>query len=66
MNNFDNFDRKSLRKAKFEDKRRNRKSFLSQNNEEQKFSRISKQNIKKKKQEIENEEKWEYWEDEIS
>jgi hypothetical protein len=67
MNNFDSFDRKSFRKAKFEAKKKSKKGVnQSQNIEEFRLSRISKQNIKKKIQEIQEEEKWEDWEDEIS
>lgn len=66
MNNFDSFDRKSFRKAQFESKKKSKNStHPNAYNDEQRYSRISKQNIKKKKQEMEQEEKWEDWEDEV-
>lgn len=67
MNSFDSFDRKSFRKAQFEAKKKSKKHSTQtySNNDEQRYSRISKQNIKKKKQEMEQEEKWEDWEDEV-
>lgn len=66
MNNFDSFDRKSFRKANFESKKNNKKETITPyNKDEHRFSRISKQNIKKRKQEMEQEEKWDDWEDEI-
>jgi len=57
MNNSDSFDRKSFRKAKFESKKKNRKDFLPQGNEDYRFSKISKQNIKKKKHSLGNKHK---------
>jgi hypothetical protein len=65
MNNFDSFDRKSFRKAKFDSRKKDRKSPNESNNDEYRFSKISKRDIKQKIQEMEEEEKWEDWKDEI-
>lgn len=65
MNNFDDFDRKSFRKAKFDSRKKNTESFYESQKDEYKFSKISKREIKQKIQEIQQEERWEDWEDEV-
>jgi hypothetical protein len=66
MINFDGFDRKSFRKSKIEEKKKD-KRFGKQNieSEDYRFSKVSKQNLKKRIQQMEEEEKWEDWENEI-
>lgn len=65
MKNFENFDRKSFRKEKLDSKKKD-KRFVIDTNDEYKLQKINKQNIKRKIQEMREEEKWEDWEDEIS
>lgn len=65
MNNFENFDRKSFRKEKFDSKKKTKK-FESDFYEEKRFAKLNKKQIKKKIQDLQEEEKWESWEDEIS
>jgi hypothetical protein len=61
MKDFDNFDRKSFRKEKLDSKKKDRK--LSNDfSEEQRVKRLNKQNLKKRIQEMEEEEKWKDWE----
>jgi|688.fasta_scaffold79802_3 hypothetical protein len=64
MKDFDSFDRKSFRKEKLDSKKKDRK-LSSDFSEEQRIKRLNKQNLKKKIQEIAEEEKWEDWENEI-
>jgi hypothetical protein len=61
MKDFDSFDRKSFRKEKLDSKKKDRK-LSSDFSEEQRIKRLNKQNLKKKIQEIAEEEKWEDWE----
>lgn len=61
MKDFDSFDRKSFRKEKLDSKKKDRK-LSSDFSEEQKIKRLNKQNLKKRIQEIAEEEKWEDWE----
>jgi hypothetical protein len=61
MKDFDSFDRKSFRKEKLDSKKKDRK-LSSDFSEEQRIKRLNKQNLKKRIQEIAEEEKWEDWE----
>lgn len=61
MNNFDNFDRKSFRKEKFNAKKKDKK-YLPENHEEYRYSQLNKKDIKRKKQQMEEEERWQDWE----
>ena len=65
MNNFDNFDRKSFRKEKFDSKKKTKK-FESESYDEQRFAKLNKKQIKRKIQDLQEEERWEDWENEIS
>jgi len=62
MKDFDSFDRKSFRKEKIDSKKKDRK-LSSDFNEEQRFKKLNKQTIKKRIQEMQEEEKWEDWEE---
>jgi|688.fasta_scaffold769401_3 hypothetical protein len=62
MKNFDNFDRKSFRKEKFSSKNKDKK-YLPENHDEQRFANLNRKQIKRKLQEIEEEERWDDWED---
>jgi pyruvate/2-oxoacid:ferredoxin oxidoreductase beta subunit len=64
MKDFDDFDRKSFRKEKFDVKKKDKKIFRDLN-EEDRFKKLNKKNLKKRIQEIQEEEKWEDWENEI-
>jgi hypothetical protein len=61
MKDFDSFDRKSFRKEKLDSKKKDRK-LSGEFSEEQRIKRLNKQNLKKRIQEIAEEEKWEDWE----
>lgn len=61
MKNFENFDRKSFRKEKFNAKKD--KKYLPDNYDEQRFAQLNKKNIKRKLQEMEEEERWDDWRD---
>lgn len=65
MKNFENFDRKSFRKEKFDSKRKDRKNIVD-NYDEHRFAKLNKKQIKKKIQDLQEEERWEDWENEIS
>jgi len=60
MTDFDTFDRKNFRKENIEHKKKNKKSVFDQK-EDKKISKIQSKNIKKKIQEIREEELWEDW-----
>ena len=62
MKNFENFDRKSFRKEKFNSKNKDKK-YLPDNHDEYRLSQLNKQNIKRKLQEMEEEERWDDWRD---
>lgn len=64
MKNFDNFDRKSFRKEKLDSKKKDRK-ISSDMNDEYRLQKLNKQNIRRKIEEMREEEKWEDWEDEV-
>lgn len=63
MNN-ENFDRKSFRKEKFDSKKKDRK-IGAENYEEHRIAKLNKKQLKRKIQEIQEEEKWDDWENEI-
>jgi pyruvate/2-oxoacid:ferredoxin oxidoreductase beta subunit len=65
MINFDGFDRKSFRKSKLDSKNKKRQANDDMQYHEHRLSKFSKQNLKKKMQEIQEEEIWEDWENEI-
>jgi hypothetical protein len=64
MSQFEHFDRKSSRKEQLDSRKKNKK-YLYDTNEEQRFSKVNKKNIKRKLQEMKQEEKWEDWEENI-
>lgn len=64
MKDFDSFDRKSFRKEKLDAKKKDKK-IVRDLHEEERFQKLNKQSLKRKKQEIEQEERWEDWENEI-
>lgn len=64
MKNFDNFDRKSFRKEKLDSKKKDRK-ISGDINDEYRLQKLNKQNIRRKIEEMREEEKWEDWEDEV-
>lgn len=64
MKDSDNFDRKSFRKEKLDSKKKE-KNFFYDNYDEHRFAKLNKKQIKKKIQDLQEEEKWEDWQDEI-
>jgi formylmethanofuran dehydrogenase subunit E len=56
---YDNVDRKSYRKSKMEQKNKHHKK----NDEEYRKDKSIKHDLKNKKQEMDDEETWEYWKD---
>lgn len=64
MKDPDNFDRKSFRKEKLDSKKKD-KNFFSDNYDEHRFAKLNKKQIKRKIQDLQEEEKWEDWENEI-
>ena len=64
MKDPDNFDRKSFRKEKIDSKKKE-KTLFSNNHDEQRFAELKKKQVKKKIQDLQEEEKWEDWEDEV-
>lgn len=64
MKDPDNFDRKSFRKEKIDSKKKE-KTVFSNNYDEQRFAKLKKKQVKKRIQDLQEEEKWEDWEDEV-
>jgi len=64
MKDPDKFDRKSFRKEKIDSKKKE-KNLFSNNYDEQRFAKLKKKQVKKKIQDLQEEEKWEDWEDEV-
>lgn len=62
MKDFENFDRKSFRKEKFDSRKKDKRLFQD-NHEEYRFAKLNKKQIKQKIQDIQEEEKWEDWTD---
>jgi hypothetical protein len=62
MKNFDSFDRKSFRQQKINSKNKHKKS--NNFDDEYRVSKLKNKNIKKKIQDLQEEELWQSWEDE--
>jgi len=64
MKDSDSFDRKSFRKEKLDSKKKDRK-YDNDFHDEARLAKINKKEIKRRIQEMQEEEKWEDWENEI-